>query len=202
MKVQNNKLKIVVLSGEICSGKSDIAIGLQNKYDAKIIKTRDLILSILPKTKNERSPLQRAGDKLDRDTKCGWIADALAKKLSQQQLSQIPSGLYIVDSIRKKGQLDALRKAYGAVVHHIHVSASPEELKKRFVERASDHDASANYEKIKRTATERGVVKLSVQADVLVSTDKCTAEAALVRATALLNLYPRSNDRLDRKSVV
>ena len=184
------------MSGEICSGKSDIANGLQEKYDAKIIKTKDLILSTLPNTKNERRALQLAGNKLDREKGGVWVADALAKKLSKQQSGQTPNGLFVVDSIRKKDQLDALRKAYGAEVHHIHVSALPEELKKRFVERASDHDASANYEKIKKEATERAVIKLADQADVLVSTDKCTTEAALVRATALLNLYPRTNDRL------
>ena len=33
-------------------------------------------------------------------------------------------------------------------------------------------------------------------ADSVVATDRCSAGGVLVRATALLNLYPRSSDRL------
>ena len=196
MILQNSKLRIVVLSGEICSGKSAVSTGLKKKYDAIIIKTRDLILRERPKTKNERNPLQLAGNKLDKETNGVWVADALAKILSSQQGKQTPSGLFVIDSVRKIEQLDAIRKAYGADVHHIHVRASAEELKRRFVKRAAKHDASAIYEKMKREKTERNVSKLADISDVVVSTDKCTAEAALVRATALLNLYPRANDKL------
>ena len=127
---QNNKLRIIVLSGEICSGKSAVSSGLKQKYNATIIKTRELILKERPKTKNERKPLQFAGNKLDKETNGVWIADALAKILSSQQSERTPGGLFVIDSVRKIEQLDAIRKAYGADVHHIHVRASPEELKK------------------------------------------------------------------------
>ncbi|MEX0300590.1 MAG: adenylosuccinate synthetase [Kordiimonas sp.] len=196
MKIKTGQFKIVLLSGEICSGKSKISQGLHSKYDAVVIKTRELILAELPKTKNNRTSLQRAGNKLDKQTEGRWIADALAKFLEKYQSGGTPSGLFVIDAVRKQEQIRALRKAYGADVHHIHVSASPDELEKRFIARASEHDAKAVYDKIKKETTERQVKKLERKADVLVSTDKCTPEAALVRATALLNLYPRTNDQL------
>ncbi|WP_421783408.1 adenylosuccinate synthetase [Kiloniella litopenaei] len=196
MKIDTDQFKIVVLSGEICSGKSKISDGLRSKYNASVIKTRELILAELPKTLNTRIALQRAGNKLDKNTKGQWIADALAKFLEKHQTSVTPSGLFVIDAIRKQEQIRALRKAYGADVHHIHVTASADELERRFIDRASEHDAQAIYQKIKREKTERQVRGLEQKADVIVSTDKCTADAALVRATALLNLYPRTNDQL------
>lgn len=133
---------------------------------------------------------------MDKETSGQWVADALAKKLFSQASGESQSGLHVVDSIRKKEQIDAIRKAYGNDVHHIHVRASHEELKRRFLERNAEHDAEEKYESVKRETTERNVRKLEPHADILVSTDKCTSEAALVRATALLNLYPRTNDQL------
>ena len=44
----------------------------------------------------------------------------------------------------------------------------------------------------RRQATERGVSKLAAIADIVVETDRCTRDAVLTRATALLGLYPRS----------
>jgi adenylosuccinate synthase len=44
--------------------------------------------------------------------------------------------------------------------------------------------------------TEREIEKLASVADIVVATDKCSEEAVLVRATALLNLYPRSSEAL------
>lgn len=58
-------LRIVILSGPICSGKSKLAQKLRERYSAKIIKTRDLIKQQLPNVRDEREALQKAGEKLD-----------------------------------------------------------------------------------------------------------------------------------------
>ena len=39
---------------------------LVEQYDARVIKTRDLIRKQLPRVKEERGALQRAGEKLDK----------------------------------------------------------------------------------------------------------------------------------------
>lgn len=65
MAVWSKKLRIVLLSGPICSGKSALVRLLNEKHGAKIVKTRELILKKAPKTKPERKALQRAGQRLD-----------------------------------------------------------------------------------------------------------------------------------------
>lgn len=187
--------RVVLVSGAICSGKSALVGQLRDKHDAKVVKTKDLILQKLPKTKLERHALQKAGERLDKADSGLWVSEALQQAIEVSS-GQTPSGLYVVDSVRIEGQVDAIRKAYGAEVHHIHVTAKPEVLKQRFLERARPEDTDVVYEALKRNRTERRIETLGGIADIVVDTDRCSAAAVLVRATALLNLYPRSNEKL------
>ncbi|MEO1168752.1 MAG: adenylosuccinate synthetase [Pseudomonadota bacterium] len=196
MAVGNASLRIVLLSGPICSGKSALVRQLEAKHSARIIKTRELILQKAPKTKPERRALQRAGQKLDREDGGVWVGEALQRTIDTFGTGQTPRGLYVVDSVRIPGQIDAIRKAYGAEVHHIHLTATEDELRKRYETRSREDDEAVGYDELKRNRTEREIEKLADLADIVVSTDRCSEEAVLVRATALLNLYPRSNEAL------
>ena len=107
-----------------------------------------------------------------------------------------PSGLFVIDSVRIRGQVDALRKAYGSDVHHVHLTATDQELERRYEIRRGGGDREFDYRAVKANRTEAGVGKLAEIADVVVATDRCREGAVLVRATALLDLYPRSNEPL------
>lgn len=196
MAAGSANLRIVLLSGPICSGKSALVRLLKEKHSARIIKTRELILKKAPKTKPERKALQRAGQRLDREDGGAWVGEALQRAIDLYATGQTPKGLYVVDSVRILGQIEAIRRAYGAEVHHIHLTATEEELRKRYEGRSRDDDEAVAYEELKKNKTERDIEKLAEVADIVVSTDRCSEEAVLVRATALLNLYPRSNDAL------
>ena len=192
----NAKLRIVLLSGPICSGKSALVQLFKEKHGAKIIKTRELILKKAPRIKPERKALQRAGQRLDNKDGGAWVGEALQRAIDTYAMGQTPRSLYVVDSVRILGQINAIRRAYGAEVHHIHLTATEEELRNRYKARSKEDDEAVAYEDLKRNRTERHIEKLADVADIVVSTDRCSEEAVLVRATALLNLYPRSNDAL------
>ena len=113
-------LLVVLVSGPVCSGKSSLVEQLQEKHGAKIVKTKDLIIKMSPKTKVERGKLQRAGQRLDNADGGAWVAEALQRTIDAGTLGRTPEGLFVVDSVRIPGQIDAIRKAYGAEVHHIH----------------------------------------------------------------------------------
>lgn len=168
---------------------------LRDRYGAAIIKTKDLIIKRKPRTKAERRALQRAGEALDRQDGGKWVAEELQRAIESRSHAT-PSGLYVVDSIRIAGQIDAIRRAYGPEVHHIHVTADPAELERRYHERQRLEDIEVPYEEVKRSRTEKNIESLQAIADIVVSSDRCSREAVLVRATALLNLYPRSNEPL------
>ncbi len=188
--------RVVLVSGAVCSGKSALVEQLRQRHTAAVIRTRDLIGEAAPRAKGSREALQRAGERLDRETGGDWVADALQRTIDAAQRSSTPSGLYVVDCVRIAGQVDAIRRAHGPEVFHIHLTADPAVLKRRYVERASAADASTDYEKLKRNRTEKNVESLADIADVVVDTDRCSAASVLVRATALLDLYPRGAERL------
>lgn len=184
------------MSGPICSGKSALVLQLHEQHSARVIKTKDLILKKSPRTKPERRALQLAGQRMDNADGGAWVAEALQRSIDAHSTGQTPKGLYVVDSVRIPGQIEAIRKAYGAEVHHIHLTATSIELRRRYDNRSKLEDENVDYDTLKRNRTERNIEDLADLADVVVATDKCSEEAVLVRATALLNLYPRSNEAL------
>ena len=66
--------RVVLLSGRVASGKSELGKRLVEDHAFFPIKTRELIQKHYPKVKTERRALQRAGDRLDRETSGEWIA--------------------------------------------------------------------------------------------------------------------------------
>ena len=130
MTRSDDPLRIVVLSGPICAGKSKLCANLQTcGYGASVVKTRDLIKQQRPKVKEERGPLQRAGEALDRADGGAWVGNALVRLIRDFPRG---SGLFVVDSARIRGQISAIRKAYGSAVHHVHLTAPEEELAARY----------------------------------------------------------------------
>lgn len=189
-------LRIVILSGPICSGKSELTQRLRDRFHANVIKTRDLIKQQLPAVKEERGALQRAGEKLDRADGGKWVQSALTRYFDSHQRGSTPSGLFVIDSVRIQGQVDAIRRAFGTAVHHVHLTADDKVLSKRYRKRGSRTQEFVAYESVRRSATERNIEKLSDVADIVVDTGRCTADAVLLRATALLDLYPRAISQL------
>ena len=196
MALKRDPLRIVLISGPICSGKSALARKLGDLHGARIMKTKDLILKARPRTVRERRKLQLAGQRLDNEDGGNWVARELQGSIDAATEGQTPQGMFVVDSVRIPGQVEAIRRAYGAVVHHIHLTASQEELRTRYGKRLSQEDSAVGYDALKRNRTERKIEDLARLADVVVDTDRCSEGAVLVRATALLNLYPRSNETL------
>ena len=187
--MQKKSFRIVILSGPICSGKSSLSKLLVCRYGAKCIKTRDLIVAAKPNFARTRRGLQRAGNALDKSPGPQWITDRLVRQINDDQGGPTPEGLYVVDSVRKRDQIDAIRNAYGTAVYHIHLDAEDAELRRRFevrYEKGEDDYGAATRER-----TERSVRDLAKVADIVVQTDRCTKESILVRAVSLLGLYVR-----------
>lgn len=192
MNSDGSELRIVILSGPICSGKSELSQRLHDFHGANIIKTRDLIKQQVPSVPDERGALQRAGEKLDRADGGAWVQNALSKYFDANQKDSTPSGLFVIDSARIQGQIDAARRAFGTAVHHVHLTADETILASRYKRRGAKTKEFSTYGEVKRSPTERNIEKLADVADILVDTGRCTADAVLLRATALIDLYPRA----------
>lgn len=186
---------VLVLSGEVGGGKSTLAHRLEERYGAHRISTHELLSDRLgDKAVEERGALQAAGERLDRRTKGAWVRES-----AQPRIDALPEdALVIIDAVRIKGQLDALRDAYGRRLTHLHLRAPLEVLEKRYSERArgSKFQEFGSYEEVRANRTERNVRRLDADADVVIDTARCTELDVEVRAAAHLGLSGRDTGRL------
>lgn len=186
--------RIILLSGRIASGKSQLAEMLTARHGAHVVRTRQLLIELEPQLAEDRVALQKAGERRDRKDKGAWIAEALSRRIAQFTENDVPN-LLVIDSVRIPGQLEALRRAFGSLVHHVHLRANADTLRERWLERDGKSPGIEKYEDLAKSATERHVDRLAEHADLVIETDRCTPESVCVRATALLHLYSRSSAR-------
>src|SRR5258708_1171059 len=186
---------ILALSGEVGAGKTTLAKRLVARYSAHHISTHVLLSRRLgSQAVEERGALQEAGQRLDRQTKGAWILDEMAP-----ELDLLPRDtLIVVDAIRMRGQLDALRNRYGRRVTHLHLKAPLPDLERRYAGRLrnSKFREFKSYSKVRENRTERNVRNLSDDADVVIDTASCTEADVEVRAAAHLGLSGRSGSPL------
>lgn len=166
---------IIVLSGEIASGKSSLAAAI----GFPIFRTRSALSSRWHEqngTTPSRVDLQNFGEELDAQTEGSWIAQAIP--------SVMPVGApIVVDSVRTAQQVDAIRAAFPRHrVLHVHLEASEEALRARFEQRGDVE----SYELVKRSPTEQRVNSLRVEADLVIDTSRCSRDDVMLRFLSLV----------------
>jgi adenylosuccinate synthase len=120
--------QIVLLSGQVSTGKSTPCNQFVDRFGAHAVKTKEVIAGLAKNLKPERGEMQRYGELLDRRTKGHWVGDALVRTV--EALGE--DGLVVVDSVRIMDQVDAIRRAYGPSVYHVHLEAQLPTLEKRY----------------------------------------------------------------------
>jgi adenylosuccinate synthase len=185
---------ILLISGEIASGKTALANKLEEKFGFKILKTREAIIQLARKQLKTKIPdrtfLQKFGTSLDEKEDGRWVVDYFQNEFN---FSSKKSSFYVVDSIRILKQINHFRKAFSFSVVHVHLSASESCLKERFFTKEEFRDlrrekAIEKYKIAKSDETERQVHTLSNGADLIIDTDRCTEDDVLIRATGFLKL--------------
>lgn len=186
--------RIIVLSGHVCAGKSTVAALLKERFGAVHVRTSDCIMVKRPNTPRERKALQKAGEALDKATGGAWVLDAFREFL--YGVGERRPFLIVVDSARIPGQVEAIRRGYGSRVIHIHLEASRETLAARYENRHASSIAELDsYAQVLANKTEKGVGDLAADADVVISTERCTIEDVVLRSAAQAGLFGREYDR-------
>ena len=156
-----------------------------------IIKTNELIAGGTRKPLCTRDDFQKAGDRLDKKTKFEWIVTSIRRMPDYAARARL-----VVDSVRKPAQVEALRRAFGARVVHLHLTAPDDVLARRYAERQSTLTELPSYADAKKHPTERRVGRLDPIADVVIDTSQSTKEDVLTRARCHLELYGDGHQRL------
>ncbi len=186
--------QIVALSGPVTAGKSTLAESLVARFGYQRVRTRELLRKIIDAPDHiARRQLQAAGAQLDRRTGGRWVADQLERDIRQEP----EESLIVVDAVRIQEQVEALYRAYGAKVVHLHLTAPPDELERRYSERSQETAGElASYAQVRADPTEAAVGDLELTADVVIDTARSTPSDVLVRAAARLGLYRPAGSQL------
>jgi hypothetical protein len=136
---------------------------------------------------------------LDRADNGAWAREGLVRVIEAPQTGAVPTGLFVVDSVRIPRQIKAIRQAYGPAVYHVHLYAGDDELRSRYQQKGQRTRGLFNYSEVQRNKTERTIIGPDDLADLVVATDRCLPAAVLVRAprsrfasrARLLQLPPR-----------
>jgi adenylosuccinate synthase len=134
------------------------------------------------------------GEHLDTETNGKWILDGIKGTL-KVEASKVSA---IIDSVRTKGQISSIRRAYGSRrVVHIHLTAEPAELEWRYKRRPrTGFSEFKTYNEVLKDRTESKIEELAQLADVVIRTDRCVVNDVVVRAASHLSLYGKRYDRL------
>lgn len=183
--------QIIVLSGPVGVGKSTLATALVARFGVTHIRTQDLLRSRTGAAP-ERGALQKAGAALDKDTRGAWLAQELARPVTELP----PDARVLVDAARLATQIEAVRKAFGQTVVHVHLTAPLTELATRYAIRRGGLAELPSYDAVRADKTEAQIETLASHADLVVNTLRSTPEDIVVRIASHLGFYGRGYDRL------
>jgi adenylosuccinate synthase len=193
---------ILVLSGEICTGKSTLSSKLAEAFAFKVCKTKEG-LAFLAQQKNhgkkiDRNFLQKFGEEQDNKFEGKWVLEYF-QSLFAKDFSE--NNLFIIDSVRILNQIKHIRDAYSYFVYHIHLEASANSLEQRFYERGEIRDLTheeqkKKYEAYKADKTEQNVNNLRDEADLVINTNRCNENDVFVRVASFFQLLPPTTNSL------
>src|SRR5260370_28720723 len=158
---------------------------LVERFQFELIKTKDGVQTYFPESANERKALQDHGTYLDQKTQGAWVRDEILDRIGKTNPKYV-----LVDAVRIEKQVDAIRKAFGPRVFHIHLDAPTDVLASRYKKRrVKGFKEFSAYKEVARNATEKRISRLSEMADVVIIADHCAQGDVLVRAASHLRLY-------------
>lgn len=190
--------QLIVLSGPVSAGKSTLAATLAQKFGVMHFKSHEMIMR-LTGAPLERAALQKAGERLDRKTKGGWVASEITRIMAEAAdagSSSAESFRLLVDSARLVSQIDAIRRAFGQRVVHVHLTAPLPELRRRYLSRRTAMRELPSFAALRRDRTEAAIDDLMASADIVIDTHRSTREDVVVRVASQLGFYGRDCERL------
>ena len=122
--------QVVVISGHICTGKSELALRLKREFGYHIVSTSGILKSIAKAHHKpaDRLALQSLGDDLDEKTNHKWLLDNVV----QQAATLAADQPVVVDNVRTWDQLQHFRTYHGFSVVHAHLWAPKKVLEQRY----------------------------------------------------------------------
>jgi hypothetical protein len=170
---------LLLLSGPVAVGKSGAANALVKYHGFVNIKSSAYLRAKASSNgiSESRTNLQKTGDRLDDQTDFKWLIDDVAVPA----IASNPSNAWwLLDSVRKKRQVDHFRDRFGRCIFHVHFIAPEPTIEARYNDRLLAGDESGNipYATAIAHTNELSSRSLIDVADFLVDLTSASSEAA------------------------
>ncbi|UGX99895.1 adenylosuccinate synthetase [Bradyrhizobium quebecense] len=181
--------QVVLISGHICTGKSELAQRLRVEFGYHSVSTSGILKSkaTADSRPTDRLSLQLLGDELDRKTDHSWLLNEVAKE-AEHLTSDHP---IVVDNVRTCDQLQHFRTDHRFSVIHAHLWAPKRILEQRYKKKNAERPGETNhsYTDADLIKNEKDIEEFKNDADVRINTARTDSADTLVRVAARLGLY-------------
>jgi len=162
--------KVILLSGNIASGKTTVADYLSKKgfISARYSKVLEEFLKAEGKPIS-RSSLQEVGARVHKEKGQRWLGDRLKKHVGD-------ATHIVIDGVRFLEDLSYMKETYGPACLHIHIAAAKDVRSRRVVD-VEREDVDIRISEL--SETEREIDRLADMADLLVR--NCSSKSELFR---------------------
>jgi adenylosuccinate synthase len=184
---------LVILSGNLCTGKSTLSNKFAQNDSFQILKSREVLKKIAPedyvsKFQTVREGLINYALELDKHTNGSWIADNLHHEIFEK-------GKVILDCIRLISQLEALKRKFNDLVniYHIHLKCSDNILSQRFSDRDENKRnnieiSETDFSEAKEHIIELQSSELESYANLVIETDNISKDDVYNKVVLYLKL--------------
>jgi adenylosuccinate synthase len=181
--------QVVLISGHICTGKSELAVRLSREFGYHAVSTSSALRNIATDQGGQvdRLALQALGDNLDKGTNDRWLLDEVV-----QQANKLPADQpIVVDNVRTWNQLQHFRTHHDFSVIHAHLWAPKRVLEQRYREKNAERpdEADQTFTDANLIKNESDIEAFKRDADVRINTARTDSADTLVRVAARLGLY-------------
>lgn len=176
-------MRVILLAGQIASGKSAVATELAERYHARVVRVRDALAATLGIASTDRHRLQVQGAELDVRTNGRWLAEYISEAAEASFL--------VVDSMRTVRQTALLLRVTDSAL--VYLDASEANRMDRYALAAARGDnlkASIPFARAMQHPTEIAVVELRRMASIVISTDDMSVTDAADVLEVELNIRP------------
>jgi adenylosuccinate synthase len=177
--------RIILLSGAVSSGKSTLSKSLAASEGALVFRTPEVLQkNVASEMALDRKALQAEGERLDLETQHRWVLEEFQRWRSGVDKSR----LSVVDSVRTLGQVQSFREEFGPIVVHVHLTAPEGQLNERYNKRPQLGPRAYSFADVRSNPTEKGIESLTLVADLVVNTIRCTEADVLTRTDSHLGV--------------
>ena len=171
---------LVLLAGQIGSGKTTVAVDLSEAGGARLVRVRVALQESLGGDDVDRAELQRRGAELDRRSGGRWLLEYLQRGLEADQR-------VVLDAARTRIQTEPLLEQIRATVL-VYLDATTETRKRRYAlgQRTDPVKRSISFAEAMRHPTEVEAITLRAMAHHVVDTNELTVADVVEHISGLI----------------